>query len=192
MAIECGFSRRMQLVEVAPEETRRAEAGYGKVNPLLRVPALRLSDGFVLFDSPVICEYLCAHFPGRILMPSTDRDRWLDARLHALGDGICDAAVPHRREMLCPQVQQSPAQLEFYVLSVRQALDALEMECASWLRPSTTGPVTLGQIAIACALGYLDFRFGNEPWRPGRARLAAWYDVTAQRESLLVTLPRPD
>lgn len=192
VAIECGFSSRMQLVEVTPGETRRAEAGYGRINPLSRVPALRLSDGLVLFDSRVICDYLCAHFPGRILMPSTDRERWLDARLHALGDGICDAAVPRRSEMLRPCVQQSPAQLEFHALSTRRALDALETECVSWLRPSTSGPVTLGQVAVGCALGYLDFRFGTEPWRPGRAQLAAWYEVIAQREALLSTLPRSD
>jgi glutathione S-transferase len=155
---------------------------YGKVNPINRVPSLLLDDGVVLFDSPVICEFLDATY-GPVLIPPGGRDRWDTLCRQALGDGIMDAAVPRRYELLRPQNLQSSDRLALYARSVEQALDHLET------RARTLPHDDLGAIAIASALDYLELRFPDEPWANGRPLLHEWYKPQAQREFMKATLP---
>lgn len=148
---------------------------YGRVNPVNRVPSLLLDDGIVLFDSPVICEFLNATY-GPILIPANGPARWDTLCRQALGDGIMDAAVPWRHELLRPQNQQSPERLALYARSVTQILDHLEA------RAATLPQHDLGAIAIACALEYLDFRFSHELWPVGRPQLQDWHQHQVQHE----------
>jgi glutathione S-transferase len=164
----------LELVQVNPLALDNA---YGQVNPVNRVPSLKLDDGTVLFDSPVICEYLDATY-GPLLIPPKGPARWDTLRRQALGDGIMDAAVPRRHEMLRPQNQQSPERLALYARSVNQILDHLETTAATYAQDD------LGAIAIACALEYLDFRFTEDAWRQGRPDLSAWHESVAQHEAL--------
>jgi len=178
LASELGIPLELETVAV-----HAIPSDYGKINPVNRIPALRLDDGSMMFDSRVICEYLDATKGSRLLPPSGPA-RWQVLKLQVLGDGILDAAVPKRGEVTRPAAQQSPSRLAEYDRSIQQTLDALE---------GMTGDLagmTLGTIAIGCALGYLDFRFAHEPWREGRPKLAAWYAELAKRPSMAGTIPQ--
>ena len=182
VAIECGLIDRIELV---PTDVYASGNNYEKVNPVHRVPALQLDDGMSLFDSPVICEYLDSLHQGHKLFPPVGKARWQALRLQAMGDGILDAAVPRRQESLRPEAQQSAARIATYQKMMRQTLDALEAEA------DQLSGATIGTLAVACALGYLDFRFASDEWRKGRPKLAAWYESFAKRPSLAQTVPPP-
>jgi glutathione S-transferase len=154
------------------------------VNPLSKVPALLLDDGTALYDSPVICEYLDGLGDAPPLFPPPGPARWTALRRQALADGIMDACVPRRREMGLPPDEGRTAFIARQREAVARAVDALEGEAASF------GDLpTIGEIAVGCALGYLDFRFAAEPWRPGRDRLAAWFARVSELPPLAKTVP---
>jgi glutathione S-transferase len=156
---------------------------YGKINPVNRIPALRLDDGSMMFDSRVICEYLDT-LKGSRLLPPSGPARWQVLKRQVLGDGILDAAVPRIGEVGRPAAQQSPGRLAEYERSIRQTLDALEAGVGE-LRG-----LDLGTIAVGCGLGYLDFRFPQDQWRNGRPNLAAWYGEFAKRPAMVSTMPK--
>jgi glutathione S-transferase len=176
-AAELGLSLELETVKV-----HEIPSDYGNVNPVNRIPALRLDDGSMVFDSRVICEYLDAQ-KGAGLLPPSGSARWYVLKLQVFGDGILDAAVPRRMEMNRPAAQQSPPRLTEYERSIHQTLDALEGMTAE-----LTG-LNLGTIAIGCALGYLDFRFADENWRASRPNLARWFEAFAKRPSMQATQP---
>ena len=178
LAIELGVPLEMVIVDAAAPDS-----DYGKINPIHRVPALELDDGEVLVDSPVICEYLDTVHGGGFFPPNGP-ERWRVLKLQALGDGIMDAAVPRRGEVLRPAQQQSPGRLAAYERSIRQVLDALEQDVAG------LHGVNIGSLAVACALGYLDFRFPEDAWHERRPALKAWYDAFSERPSMAGTVPR--
>ena len=139
-----------------------------------------------LFNSRVICEYLDSLHGGRRMFPAPGPARWTALRRQAAADGILDAAVGTRYEtFLRPEERRWPDWVAGQKAKVRGALDALEAEAASFGET-----VDIGTIAIACALGYLDFRFAADDWRAGRPTLAAWYESFAQRPSMATTPPR--
>jgi len=154
------------------------------VNPLSRVPALLLDDGTALYDSPVICEYLDSLGDAPPLFPAAGPARWAALRQQALGDGIMDAAVPRRREAGLPPDEGRSAFIARQRDAVARAVDALEREAEAFgeLR-------TIGEVAAGCALGYLDFRYAAEPWRPGHDRLAAWFARVSELPPLAKTVP---
>lgn len=137
-------------------------------NPLSKVPTLITDDGQVLYDSPVIAEYLDSIGDAPRLIPAEGPARWKALTLAALGDGILDATQPRRREVALPQDDGRKEYIATQQGKVTRALDALEKETLGDLK-------TIGDVAVACALGYLDFRYPHEPWRPGHPKLEAWY-----------------
>lgn len=154
-------------------------------NPLGKIPCLELDDGTALFDSRVICEYLDGLHDGPRLLPEAGPDRFRVLCLQALGDGILDAAVGLRYEtFLRPESLRWPDWIAAQKLKITRALDRLEQETSG-----LAGRIDLGTLTIACALGYLDFRFAAERWRDGRPQLASWYERIAARPSLLATEP---
>jgi glutathione S-transferase len=181
-AHELGLSDRIELssvtlTPVSPHEGVRSD------NPLGKIPALVTDDGAVLYDSPVICEYLDALAGGNRIFPSPGAARWTALRRQALADGIMDAAVLIRYEQaLRPQELRWQGWAEGQWLKIRSALDALEHE-------DLPAALDIGTIAIACALGYLDLRFAGEGWRTSRPRLAAWIAACSQLPSLAATIP---
>jgi glutathione S-transferase len=154
------------------------------VNPLSKVPSLVTDDGMSLYDSPVICEYLDSIGDAPKLFPSPGPARWTALRQQALGDGIMDASQPRRREVALPQDQGRQDYIALQQGKVARALDVLEAEAASLGMLTTIGEITIG-----CALGYLDFRFPHEPWRPGHPTLEAWYAKVAALPPLAQTMP---
>jgi glutathione S-transferase len=156
-----------------------------RINPLGKIPTLVTDEGEALFDSTVICEYLDSLHGGRRLFPPAAPERWRALRWHALGDNLLDNLVLWRNERLRPATQQSPETLAAFDLKVRACLDYLDNDAA----PLDAAAVGIGHVAIAVALGYLDFRFPELGWRTGRGRIAAWYETFAQRPSIRNTMP---
>jgi len=160
-------------------------AALAENNPLDKVPVVILDDGRQLYDSPVICEYLDSLHDGARLLPPAGEARWRALRLQALGDGILDASVLCMIESRLPANERSPTLVAMQKGKIASAVDALEKEAAEF-----GDDITLGVIAIGCALGYLDFRFPDDDWRPGHRALAAWYAVFAKRPSMVGSAPR--
>ncbi len=184
LAHEIGLSDRIELVAramtpVAPDVALNAD------NPLGKIPTLLLDDGTALVDSRVICEYLDSLHQGRRMFPAEGPARWRALTLQALGDGILDAAVGTRYETFL-----RPGQLRWsdwivnQELKWRRTLDRIEGDAEGF-----GNILDIGVITLACALGYLDFRFPEERWRSGRDVRAAWYLGFAARPSMQATLP---
>ena len=181
-AHELGLDARLQLINITLSPVN-PHAGLRTHNPLGKIPALVTDSGETLYDSPVICEYLDALAGGGRLIPTAAAARWTALRRQALADGLTDATVLVRYEQAVrPAALRWQDWIEGQFLKVRTALDALEQE-------DLEGPFDIGAVSLACALGYLDFRFAEERWRETRPRLAAWYDAVSQRPSLLATRP---
>ena len=182
-AHELGLADRIETVAqtVAPVTPNDA---YAHVNPLVKVPALELDDGEVLYDSIVICEYLDDLAGGNRLFPRSPDLRWRNLRLHALADGVLDAALLWRYEtVLRPEPLRWTEWIDGQSRKIHNALDEVERH-PEWLAPPAMGPFALG-----CALGYLDFRFPQLPWREGRDALARWFGGIEQRPSFQATRP---
>ena len=155
-------------------------------NPLGKIPCLVLEDGGALYDSRVICEYLDTLHHGPRLFPTGGAERWQALRLQALGDGIMDAALLARYEtFLRPEELRWPAWVDGQLDKVQRALDRLEAVDA----PGFGGRLDIGIVTVACALGYLDFRYGALDWRRGRSALAEWFAAFAARPSMTGTAP---
>ena len=153
-------------------------------NPLGKIPALERGDGPALYDSRVICRYLNS-LSGSGLYPAAPR-LWDTLTVEATGDGITDAAILMVYESrLRPEDKRYAPWVEGQWAKIDRALDALE---SHWM-DHLTGAPDMGQISVACALGYLDFRHGLRAWRQGRPHLAAWFDTFANRPSMQATLP---
>ena len=154
-------------------------------NPLGKVPALHTDDGMSLYDSPVICEYLDSLHDGAKMFPGSGRARWLALRRQALGDGLLDAALLGRYEAASrPPEMLWPEWMAGQMLKIERSLDAMQAEAGDLAEI-----VDIGAITLACALGYLDFRYGENDWRASRPALAAWYDGFAQRPAMRETMP---
>ncbi len=160
------------------------DAGLAALNPLGKIPTLITDDGVALYDSPVICEYLDSIGGAPKLFPAAGPARWKALQLQALGDGIMDASQPRRREIALPQDDGRKEYIATQRAKVERALDMLEAEA-----DQLGALATIGDIAVACALGYLDFRYQNEPWRPGHPKLEAWYAKVVALPALAKTMP---
>jgi glutathione S-transferase len=152
-------------------------------NPLSKVPCLITDDGTALFDSPVICDYLDSLSDTLPLIPPAGANRWRVLKQEALGDGIMDAAVQRRSVLAREQDDYRRVLTAKLAAVIERSLDWLEANL-----PRQT--VDIGSIAIACALGYLDFRFPHEPWRDARPKLAAWFEKFSQLPALANTVPK--
>jgi glutathione S-transferase len=153
-------------------------------NPLGKVPALEREDGPTLYDSRVICRYLDDLF-GAGLYPAAPH-LWDTLVLEATADGMTDAAVLMRYEThVRPEVARSPEWLAAQWAKVDRSLTALEERWISHL----SGPLDMAQIAVGCALGYLDFRHDDRNWRSTRPKLHAWFDRFGALPSMEATRP---
>jgi glutathione S-transferase len=167
-----------KLVTEVPVDLANKEE-IRKFNPLGKIPALALDDGSILLDSPVICEYLDDLGNGKFFprhgMFGDAKGRWKALTLAAIGDGLADAAVALMLEQRRKEERQSAGALEHHKGAILSTLDALER-----LAPHFAEYPTIGEIAVGCALGYVDLRHGYLGWRAGRPQLAAW-DVSFGR-----------
>jgi glutathione S-transferase len=147
-----------------------------KTNPLGKIPVLVVEDGSAVYDSRVILDYLDERAGGGKIVPREAKRRLDALRLQALCDGILDASIltVYEGRFRKPEMQE-PKWLDLQAGKVSRALAALEAA------PPAIDPMPhVGQIALACALGYRDFRFGSG-WRAEHPRLVAWLDDFAAR-----------
>jgi glutathione S-transferase len=185
VAQERGLVGRITCVRTVAAMTK-PHAELMKDNPLSKIPTLVLDDGTVLYDSPVICEYLDALDGTPKLFPREPKARMTALRRQALGDGFLDMMVALRNE----HERVQPSEIHIASTAARKAavLGSLEREAESL----TTTPFGIGHVAIGCALSYLDFRFAAENWRKDHLRLANWHAAFAARPSVRATAPVDD
>ena len=184
LILELGLQDSVALVDPGPVTPVSNNATLNAVNPLGMIPALELDDGDSLYDSPVICEYLNQIADGPFFPADTNR-RFQTLRLQALGDGILDLSVALRYEnAMRPQELHWQDWVDSQNAKVERGLDALESRCSQF----EASPL-IGEITIACALGYRDFRFADNDWRGGRPALTQWFEQMMQRDSLASTIP---
>jgi glutathione S-transferase len=182
VAHEAGFAGRLELERVAVGAAILSDAVMAH-NPLNKIPALVLDDGTTLFDSRVIAEFMDGFERQPVLFPTDMKTRIAALRWQALGDGIMENSTLTLGERKREGPAFSPKHVECYRLKTKLALDLLELEADSLGKAG----LNIGSIAIAVALGHLDFRFDDEHWRHQRPKLAAWYADFAQRDSMTAT-----
>jgi glutathione S-transferase len=157
-------------------------------NPLGRVPTLLLDDGTVVFDSPVICEYLDTLNDRPILIPRADAlARMRVRRWEALADGIMDSAVVVRLESLRPADKQDPPTLTLHGNAISRALVLAERQLGTRTWCEGDG-LTLADLALVSALLYLDLRQPDREWRGQHPGLAAWAVPLLKRDSVRATV----
>lgn len=185
-AHELGVADRLELETVVTSPVEQSPAlvaasGYAKI------PTLVLDDGSLMVDSRVICEFLDTLTDRAGMVPASGPARWTALRMAALGDGLCDTAVGLRYELLLrPKQFQWDDWIEAQSARLRRSLDEIESKYLDDI-----AGLDIGAISIACALGYLDFRFADMAWRDGRPGLAAWYATFSRRPSMTMTVPDP-
>ena len=176
------LNESIELINVKTTALSVAEEARA-ANPLGKIPVMILEDGKAIFDSRVITRYL-DDFAGSNLYP---QDKIYDIlTLEALADGIMESAVSITYESkLRPQNEQSPSWMEAQWSKVLHAVKALD----NGKFKAMDGEINMGQIALACALGYLDFRHDAREWRSGHSNLASWNDKMMKLPALIKTIP---
>jgi glutathione S-transferase len=155
------------------------------LNPLGKIPTLERASGATLYDSRVICRFFDDRAGSGFY--STGARHWELCTLEATADGILDAAILMVYEKrLRPEDKQFATWVDGQWSKISRALDALETRWISHL----SGPLNIGQIAVGCALGYLDLREPDRDWRKGRDSLASFYATFEQRPSMQATIPQ--
>ncbi len=178
----CRHPRHRGQIELVTVTAQASPPELLAANPLSKIPVLVTEDGVALFDSPVICEYLDTVGDAPALFPPSGRARWRALKFQAMADGIMDAAVLRRGESLRPREPARDATMARQHAAVVRTLRELDSDL-----PHPTADI--GSLAVACALGYLDFRFAHEPWRASNPALAAWDAAMAEQPGLAATLP---
>ena len=162
-----------------------------KANPLGKVPCLVMEGSEAVFDSRVIVEYLDTLSPVQRLIPASGRERAEVRTWEALADGVLDACLEARLEATWAgrtEGQRSPAWIARQMGKLDAALIAMSKGLGD--KPFAAGiHLSLADIAVGCALGYLDFRFAHIDWRTPHPNLARLAEKLAQRQSFIDTLP---
>jgi glutathione S-transferase len=160
-----GLTDQIQIVDA---DTLNPEDSIRQQNPLGKIPALILETGEVLYDSRVIVDYL-DHLAGGGRVIPNGPERFAALRDQALADGIMDAALLQVYEgRFRPEDKHEPKWVNHQADKVRRGLEHAETHLSA-----TGQSLHIGQIALACALGYLDLRFGGR-WRESYPKLVAW------------------
>lgn len=183
-AIHLGLAGQITCVSGHPSPVK-PDPAVSDVNPLGKVPAATLDDGTVLLGSRTICEWLAGQGTDAGFLPASGPGRWAVLELHDLADGILDAALLARYESAVrPETLRWSDWQSGQMAKIDAALARLNV-----LEDRLAGPVTLGSITAGAALGYLDFRFADHPWRAANPRLAAWWAEFGETVPMAQTRP---
>jgi len=153
------------------------------MNPLGKIPVLQPAQGAAIYDSRVICQYLDDKVGGGLYRVGDNR--WLAMTQEATADGILDSAISivYENRMRPVPIRYS-AWVDAQWQKIERSVAVLNDRCAE-----LTGALSIGQIAVFCALGYLDFRHSDRTWRARAADLSEWYDQFSTRDSAFATSP---
>lgn len=196
LSLTSPFARKVRIVlaekkieyEVQVENPWEPETRVTEFNPLGKVPVLVLDDGSTVFDSPVIVEYLDMVSPVHRLIPESVRQRIQVRRWEALADGVSEAAAAMFLENKRPEAQRSADWIALQQRAVDLGLKAFAEGIGdkTWC---TGDAYNLSDIAVGCALGYLDLRFPEYEWRRSYPALACLSDKLSQRQAFIDTMP---
>lgn len=182
LILEAGLSEQIEIVPVSTTPLN-TEPAVAAANPVGKIPALIRDDGPALYDSRVITRYL-DHVAEAGLYP--EERLWEVLTLEATADAVMEAAIgivyEHR---LRPEEMVYTPWLDAQWSKVEGALDAVGARWMSHLN----GPLDMAQIAMGCALGYLELRHDDKGWREGHPALAEWYEGFSERDSMATTAP---
>lgn len=168
-----GLTDRITIVQT---DTVKPEGDFLQDNPLGKIPVLIPEGEEAIFDSPVILEFLDLSVGGGKIIPAEPKARIASLKLQALADGIADAALLMVYEIrFRAENERSESWRTNQGHKVARALEVLEAN-----PPSASGVLTVGEISVAAALGYLDLRF-NGDWRANHPKLVAFLDAFAAR-----------
>jgi glutathione S-transferase len=183
IAHHLGLADRIEKLPSAASPVKRDQSIVPS-NPLGKVPTMILDDGTVLFDSRVICEYLDQLGKGSFF-PAAGAERWRVLTEQSLADGILDAALLARYEGTL-----RPENLRWSDWVAGQ-MDKINVGLAHAEKQFDAGDerLDIGRVSLACALGYLDFRFGELGWRKQCPKLAAWYEKFSVLPAMAATKP---
>ena len=154
------------------------------LNPLGKIPTLVLGDGRVVYDSPVICEYLDTLNGNGELVPSDNDARLLVNTWQALADGIIDASYNIVMEGRRDESERSAGNVERWKGSIIDSLQQVEHQINT-----LPNELTIAQITLGAALGYLDFRLSYLEWRNGYPQTASWFEQFSAQPSMVATEP---
>ncbi len=198
-AITSPYVRKVRIVmaekkleyEFVTEDVWAADTTMSEANPLGKVPCLIMEGGEALFDSRVIVEYVDTLSPVGKLIPGSGRERAEAKTWEALADGLLDAAILARLEATWPGRKEGERSQDWIDRQLKKINDSLRaMDRALSDRSHCLGThLSLADIAVGCALGYLDFRFPNIDWRSEHPNLGALYERLSQRQSFKDTAP---
>lgn len=184
VAREKGLGDRVMIDRVNVYETE-----FRDLNPLNKIPCLELDDGTGLFDSYAICDYLDRVGEGARLIPEDTDARVRVLRLHAIGQGMTDAALNLRSQVMRDAKLDTPLPKDWYIdrqwSAIHKSCAVLEADPAQ-----LDGDLNLGQISVATALGYLDLRFPDSAWRHHGPKVGAWFETFNQRPAMQATIPQ--
>lgn len=181
-ALETGLDGDIERITVSALSREDRDASP---NPLGKVPCLETGDGMVLYDSPVIIDYLDTLHAGPNLIPPEGRARWDALRRQALADGILENTVLVMIEGFKKPERRSEAYIAHNRHGIARAVDALEQEADALDDPA--GPVDIGMITVGIALDFIDMHFPDDDWRTDHPKLAAWFETFRQRPSMQQT-----
>jgi glutathione S-transferase len=177
--------------EFVSEDVWSAQTTIGESNPLGKVPCLVMEGAEALFDSRVIVEYLDTLSPVGKLIPTSGRERSEVKTWEALADGLLDAAILARLEATWggrTEAQRSQAWIDRQLGKIDASLVAMSRGLGE--KPYCSGiHLSLADIAVGCAVGYLDFRFPDIQWRTGYPNLVRLHDKLMLRPSFAGSVP---
>ncbi|MBM3602220.1 MAG: glutathione S-transferase [Alphaproteobacteria bacterium] len=186
-AHELQLADQIALIRTNPWQ---ADSNLVQDNPLSKIPTLLTADGQSLYDSYVIIEYLdILAKEGLSVFPQDRHGRLQALRWHAIAQGIIDATASWVLENRRAVGERSQTWMQRQLLAVRRALLSAEEDAGQLINPSPNQLPNIGQIALACALGYLNFRLHNENWQQDAPGLNQWYQNFAKRPSMMATMP---
>lgn len=184
-AHELGIADQIELIDTGVFLPDRVNDAVAADNPLGKIPALVTDHGTALYDSRVICEYLCHHAGDKELLPDEPVSRFRILTLQSLALGLMDAGVSRRYETAVrPEDKRWPDWVARQHTRMEAGMDDLETNWASEL-----GSVNAGTLSVAIVLAYFDFRYDDLGWRDNRPKLAAFYEDFAKRPSMTATPP---
>ena len=164
--------------------TREERGDINDFNPLGKVPVAAMGTGDIVCDSPVICAYLDSLSSTVDLIPKSDPERWQTLTLEALGDGLGDTVIVISQEKQRQSEKYSQEIVDRQTAKIKSTLSVLDSAAIDF-----KDPPLLGEIAVACAMGYMEFRDIVPEWSGTYVNLAKWYDDILERESFRRTAP---
>lgn len=183
--METGLAGQVEEVEVTLRDPASALLPH---NPVGRVPSLMLDSGLVLTETLLILTVLDRMHGGRPLLPLDGADGWQHHKDTGRAVGMLDGIAVWNRELRRPVHERSPGVIALEETRANRTADVIEGIVADG---GYAGPLNAAQIALACALGYVDKRHTVWQWRDSRPKLTAWYQTVVARPSFQATVPPP-